>query len=248
MYYSKIILKCLIFPIYYLIHKNFIFGLLQKKIIKKFYFRNFKFDLDSIKLPISNYSSFLWNTYELNDRIIIQRNIDKKNKCIIIGGGIGFIATLVYSLTKQTVLIFEINFSIISLLAKNLRNNKVKFKLFNKNLLVCNKKLKKYYYDSRNFLSNSIYRKTSKIMPIKNINFKKIKNFKSFNTLIIDAEGVEEIYIKNILVIPNIIHLIFEFHDDIFDEHKKKVLFKYLNTKSFHLADNFLNTYYFKKF
>lgn len=29
---------------------------------------------------------------------------------------------------------------------------------------------------------------------------------------------------------------------------KKKVLFKYLNTKNFHLADNFLNTYYSKKF
>lgn len=198
--------------------------MLQKKIIKKFYFGNFKFDLNSIKLPISNYLSFLWNTYELNDRIIIQRNIYKKNKCIIIGGGIGFIATLVYSLTKQTVLIFEINFSIISLLTKNLRNNKVKFKLFNKNLLVQNKKLKKYYYDSRNFLSNSIYRKTNKIMPIKNINFKKIKNFKLFNTLIIDAEGVEEIYIKNISVIPNIIHLFFEFHDDIFDEQKKSII------------------------
>lgn len=244
---TQILFKFISFPLYYLIHNNYLFGIVQKIIIKKFYFKKFKFNLDQINLPTSSYSAFLWNTYELNDRIIIQRNINKKNKCIIIGGGIGFIAAIVYNLTIKKILIFEINADIIKLLRRNLIQNKIRFELFNKNLSISEKKPKKYFFDSKNFLSNSFYRKTKKSKAVKNISFRKIKNFNSYNTLIIDAEGVEEIFIKKIHKIPNVKYLYFEFHFDIFNEKKQKKLFRFLNKNNFQLKDKFINSYYFEK-
>ena len=59
----------------------------------------------------------------LNDRILIERNLTKKNKCIIIGGGIGFIGVLTYHITKNKIILFEINNELIELLNSNLKNN-----------------------------------------------------------------------------------------------------------------------------
>ena len=126
--------KLLSFPIYYLIHNNYLFGFLQKKIFKKFSYKNYNFKVDKLKLPTSYHSSFFWKTYELNDRVIIEKNLNYKNKCIIIGGGIGFIGTLSYHLSKNKIVLFEINKQIINLLKKNLIENLVKFKLYNYNL------------------------------------------------------------------------------------------------------------------
>jgi ABC-type antimicrobial peptide transport system permease subunit len=71
--------------------------------------------IDGIKASMENsfttssHSSFLFKTYEYNDRKIVEKHITKKNKCIIIGGGIGFIATLAFHLSNQKILVFEIN-------------------------------------------------------------------------------------------------------------------------------------------
>ena len=99
--------KFIIFPIYYLIHNNFFFGILQKFVFKIFKYKKFKFELTNLNLPISYFSSFLWKTYELNDRVIIERNLSKRNKCIIIGGGIGFIGVITYHLTKKKNICFR---------------------------------------------------------------------------------------------------------------------------------------------
>ena len=101
------------FPAYYLIHYNFIFGLLHKKFIKKFYYKKYIFELKKCNLPLPSYSSFIFKTYELNDRIILEKNLSKKNKCIIIGGGIGFIPTIASNITKNKIAVFEINRKII---------------------------------------------------------------------------------------------------------------------------------------
>ena len=79
----------LILPLYYFIHHNIFFGFIHKYFIKTFRFKKFKFFLNIENIPLSNYSSFLFNTYEYNDRKLIERNINDKNHCIIIGGGLG---------------------------------------------------------------------------------------------------------------------------------------------------------------
>ena len=93
--------KIIISPIYYLIHRNFFFGFLHKNIFRYFYYKSYKFDLKDIDLPLDHYSSFLWKTYELNDRVLVERNLNSKNHCIIIGGGLGFIGTIAYHKTKN---------------------------------------------------------------------------------------------------------------------------------------------------
>ena len=108
--------KILSFPIYYFIHFNFIFGIIQKTLFRTFNYKKFKFSLEGLKFPTSFYSSFLWKTYELNDRILIERNLKKKHKCIIIGGGIGVIGVLTFHLTKNKIILFEINNELINLL------------------------------------------------------------------------------------------------------------------------------------
>ena len=69
MVFNKIT-SILLFPIYHLIHRNRIFGYIHKKLIKNFYYKKFKFYLDERFIPLKNYSSFLFKTYEYNDRIL----------------------------------------------------------------------------------------------------------------------------------------------------------------------------------
>ena len=66
------------FPAYYIIHYNIFFGWFHKKFIKKFKYKNFIFELKNCNLPLPSYSSFIFNTYELNDRILLEKNLSKK--------------------------------------------------------------------------------------------------------------------------------------------------------------------------
>ena len=127
--------KLILYPVYYIFHHNFLFGYIHKFFFNVFKFKNFKFNLKLINLPLSHRASFLFKTYEYNDRIIVEKNLSNKNRCIVIGGGIGFIPTLVFHKTKNLVLVFEINKKIIKNLKINLQINHCYFKLLNKNLV-----------------------------------------------------------------------------------------------------------------
>ena len=180
-------------------------------------------------------------------QILIERNLTKKNKCIIIGGGIGFIGVLTYHITKNKIILFEINNELIELLNSNLKNNSAKYKLFENNLVLDKKFNKTSYFKTENFAFNSIYRKSKKKSFFKNLYFKKVKNFNLFNTLIIDGEGIEKHYINNLDKIKNIKYIFFEFHHDIFDEQKKLDIFNKLKQNKFNLKDKFVNSYFFEK-
>ena len=238
--------KLILLPVYYVIHHNIFFGYLHKIFFKIFKYQNFKFNLNILNLPLSPRSSFLFKTYEYNDRKICEENLSSRNKCIIIGGGIGFIPTITYHKTKNTVLIFEINNQIIKNLKKNLLQNRCKFKLLNNNLTFDNEKKSKFYITD-NFLETSAYLKTRRKIFIKNINYKKIKNLSNFNTLIIDGEGVEEYYLKNLSKLKKIKHILFELHNNLLSKTEVKRIFNNLKKNKFKLADKCFNSYYFKK-
>lgn len=238
--------KLILLPVYYVIHHNIFFGYLHKIFFKIFKYQNFKFNLNILNLPLSHRSSFLFKTYEYNDRKICEENLSSRNKCIIIGGGIGFIPTITYHKTKNTVLIFEINNQIIKNLKKNLLQNRCKFKLLNNNLTFDNEK-KSNFYITDNFLETSAYLKTRRKISIKNINYKKIKNLSNFNTLIIDGEGIEEYYLKNLSKLKKIKHILFELHNNLLSKTEVKRIFNNLKKNKFKLADKCFNSYYFKK-
>jgi hypothetical protein len=239
--------KLIIFPVYYVVHKNLFIGVIHKFFIKNFYYKNFKFELNIKGIPLSSRSSFFFKTYEYNDRKLVEKYINHKNKCIIIGGGLGFIPTLAFHKSKKKVLVFEINKTIIKNLRINLINNNCKFNLYNNNLVLKNNKKTSKYFFGDSFLSTSQYDKRGKPKQVNNIYVNKIKNFNEFNTLIMDGEGIEEYFITNINLIKNIHNIIFELHNNMFNSKKIDFLFSNLKKNNFILIDKCFNSYYFKK-
>ena len=237
----------LLFPIYYTIHHNIFFGLIHKIFIKKFYYKGFIFNLINYDIPLANYASFLFKTYEYNDKKLVEQNITTNNKCIVIGGGLGFIATISYHLSKNKVLVFEINKNITDSLKENLRLNNCKFEVIEENLTFDKKKKYEDFYLNRDFLASSKYIKTQYLQKTKNITKDKIPDFNDYNTLIIDGEGVEEHFINNLDLMPNISSIFFEFHHNIFNDKEKNDLFRVLTNKNFKLVSKCFNSYYFQK-
>ena len=238
--------KLILLPIYYILHHNLIFGYLHKIFFKVFRYKKYKFNLKIKNLPTSHRASFLFKTYEYNDRKLCEKNLTKKNKCIIIGGGLGFIPVIVYHKTQNNVLIFEINKKIIKNLKKNILINNYKYMILNKNLSLSQKKNSLFYFNE-NFLETSGYFKTKNKTMVDNIYYKKIKNFSNFNTLIIDGEGAEEYYIKNLFKFKNIKYVIFELHNNLLSKKKVEQIFENLRINKFVLSDKCFNSYYYKK-
>ncbi|MBK57191.1 MAG: hypothetical protein CMC84_07910 [Flavobacteriaceae bacterium] len=239
--------KILILPLYYLIHHNIIFGLIQKYFLKVFKYKKFKFFLNIKDIPISNYSSFLFNTYEYNDRTLIERNLSRKNHCIVIGGGLGFVPCISYWYSRNKIIVFEINRKIINNLRKNLNYNKCKYKLFLKNLNFNKKEINKKFYLTKDFLSTSSKIKSKKFIKMKNLFYKNITDINQYNTLIIDAEGDEEYYINNLKYLKNIKHLFFELHYNLFTDAEILKLMKKLKKNRFKIKDKCFNSFYFAK-
>ena len=237
----------ILFPIYYTIHHNIFFGLIHKLFIKKFYYKSFIFNLTNYDIPLANYASFLFKTYEYNDKKLVEQNITNENKCIIIGGGLGFIATIAYHLSKNKVLVFEINKQIVNSLKENLQLNNCKFEVIEENLTLVKKREYEDFYLNKDFLASSKYLKTPYLQKTKNITKNDIINFNNYNTLIIDGEGIEEHFINNIDLIPNIRYIFFEFHHNIFDADTKNKLFTILRNKNFRFISKCFNSYYFQK-
>tara|TARA_Y100000590_G_scaffold467645_1_gene647240 strand:- start:72 stop:821 length:750 start_codon:yes stop_codon:yes gene_type:complete len=238
--------KFVIFFPYYIIHSNIFFGLIFKILFKKFYYKKLIINLNVKNLKLSQYSSFLFKTYELNDRILIEKHINNKNKSVIIGAGLGFIPILTFKKSRNKVMLFEIDKEICDNLTKNLIQNDVSYELHKKNLSIKKEKVEEgFYYKTNNFLANSLYSKEGKKEKFENININQINSFNSYNTLIIDAEGAEEYYINNINILKNIKYLFFELHYDLISKKKIDEIFKRLKFFNFIQRDKCFNSYYF---
>ena len=238
----------LVKPIYYIIHYNFFFGLIQKYFIKDFYYKNSIFKINYDRIPTSLSSAFLFNTYEYNDRVLVEKYIDTKNSSIIIGGGIGFIACINYKKSKNNFIISEIDDEIIDTLKKNLNQNKCKYELIDQNLLLKKDKDYETFFIQKDFIANSKYLKNGiKKLKKKNIELIELKDYQKYNTLIIDGEGIEEHFIKNLYRAPYIKYLFFELHSNILGGHESELLFKILKENNFVLVDNCFNSFYYKK-
>ena len=72
--------------------------------------------------------------------MLVEKYIDEKNKSIIIGGGLGFIACINFKNSKNEFIISEIDETITKNLELNLKKNRCKFKLIKGNLLINKKK------------------------------------------------------------------------------------------------------------
>ena len=249
--------KLFFFIPYYTLHRNILFGYLFKKFIKRFTYTFLKKKLIFYipgNLETAFYSSFLTKTYEINDYFIIKKYLKPNFKPIIIGGGIGFIATIVSKIVKKKISIFEIDTNIIPYLKKNLLKNKVEFLIYEKPFFFNTKPKIFSFNKSINFISTSLYKNTNKI----DINATKLNKPISYNelckqnnivydTLIIDAEGYEYDMLIDLSNQSNIKHIFFELHASILKKKKTLFLLNYLKKMKFIQIGKFFNSYYFSK-
>ena len=70
--------KILLLPFIILFIIIFFLDLYKNILSKKFNYKKFSFELNIEKLPIAVRSSFLFNTYEYNDRKLVEKYIDRK--------------------------------------------------------------------------------------------------------------------------------------------------------------------------
>jgi len=241
--------KQIVKPLYYIIHYNFFFGFLQKYFFKYFKFRKFTFNINYQRISIPYASSFLFKTYEYNDRVLIEKYISTENKCIIIGGGIGFIPCLSYHKSRNKIIVSEIDETITPLLNSNLKNNKCDFLVIEGNLIIKKDNDYEDFYMSKNFIANSKFTLKSFVekKKIKNYLLEDLDNYQDYNTLIIDGEGIEEHFLNNLNLISYIKYLFFELHEELLDNEKIKKIFSNLKKNNFIMKDNCFNSFYFKK-
>lgn len=240
--------KLLIFIPYYFFHCNIFFGIIFKILFNKFSYKNINININVDNIKLSQLSSFLFKTYELNDRVLVEKYITTKNKSIVIGAGLGFIAALVFKNSQKKILLFEIDNAIIKNLENNMKQNNIDYELYNKNLVVVEKFTQSdFFYSTNNFLENSIYSKKGTKNYFNNIHYKSIKSFENFNTIVIDAEGSEEYYINYIYNLKNIKYLFFELHYDLLSKEKIKQIFKQLDSANFKQKGKFFNSFYFER-
>ena len=157
---------------------------------------------------------------------------------------IGFIASIAYNITKK-ILVLKQKYN--SVLKKNLKLNNCNYKVYSKNLSLENTKKNKHFFISNDFLDTSSWKKTNKKISVRNISYNMVDKKKMFNTLIIDAEGDEEYYIKSLKNLKNIKQLIFDIHYNIFNSEEIKKMMNLLNKSNFILKDKCFNSFYFKR-
>lgn len=247
---QNIIKKILYYLPYFFFHKNYVFGYYFKFITKDFIIifnkKKLVFKIPTNKFSISDLSCFFSKTYELNDAWLVKKNLKIKDYPIIIGGGIGYIATLSYHICKNQIVILEIDKEILKLLKKNLDYNNVKYRIYQKSFYISKKPKTEKIYISDNFLENSKYVKQNKFILPKFISLKEIlKKNNKINTLIIDAEGYEYDIITSI---KNKIFkkIFFELHSSIIGYQKTIKIFSILRKNNYKLKDKFFNSYFFE--
>ena len=76
------------------------------------------------------------------------------------------------------------------------------------------------------FFSNFNVQKNQKKIKLKNTSYKKVKKINSYNTLIIDGEGIEKHYIENISVLNKIRFIFLNFIMTFFLMFKNQKFFK----------------------
>ena len=238
--------KYIFFILYYLIHVNIFFAFIQKTFCKYFRYKKLLFCTDNLNIPFSHYSSFLFKTYEINDRVVMEKFITKKNKCIIVGTGIGFTAVLAYHLSKNKVLSLEIDERLKSIIEKNFLLNKIKYELIFKNISFNKKKLKSYFKLKDNFLENNKNDKYGKKIIVDNIYYKDL-TLSEYNTMIIDAEGYEFEILTKVKKLKSIKNIFFELHPKILSGYQQKKLFRSLFEGGYVKQLDFLNTFFYKK-
>jgi len=159
----------------------------------------------------TKFNSFILEKYEVNEKELIEKYLNKNDIVLELGGCMGVVSLLINNILnkKEGHIVIEIDSNKFEYLQLNRKLNNGKFKILN-GALSNNSNL--YYKESHNFWGGKmVEHKTSK--PIKTYNLSDLEhkfNLK-FNTLVMDIEGGEVEVIEELNLI-RFDKLLFEIH------------------------------------
>jgi FkbM family methyltransferase len=140
----------------------------------------------------THFNCFALNNYELSEKYLIEKYIDKTDHILELGGCLGVISLISNNLliNKSNHVVFEIDELKFNYLKINKNKNNANFNIIN-GAISDNPKM--YYRPSYNFWGGEITASEVNAKRIKTNNIKEIEyKFKiKFNTLIMDIEGGE---------------------------------------------------------
>jgi FkbM family methyltransferase len=146
----------------------------------------------------THFSTFILQKYELSEKYLIEKYIEKDDVVLELGGCLGVTSLLINKQinTKSAHLVFEIDKEKYKFLTKNKKINNSKFQVIN-GAISDNKKM--FYKSSNNFWGGKISPIGKDSDQIKTYSLSNIFNeFNlNFNTLVMDIEGGEIEIIKN---------------------------------------------------
>jgi len=211
--------------------------------------------LQGIYLPVYprfGYSvlRFIYNeTYECEELDILKFKLEKTDKVLELGTGIGFISTYcAQKIGSEKVYTFEANIFMEPVIEEVFRKNKVtpKFQV----ALLGNRELESQFNAQRNFLSSSQKindTRSGKIeVPFLDLNETIKKHVPNY--LVMDIEG-NEYDVFSIIDFQTIYKVQFELHPTLLNSEKVDFIFKKLADNNF-IKDDRLSTeknYYFEK-
>lgn len=145
------------------------------------------------KINLSKFAKISDGALEEQERILIEKHLEKKDNVIELGAGIGYISCLTANLLSEESkhLVLEANNELIEIIEKNRKLNRQSFEIINKAYSATNEEIKLNI--SEGYESSSQFTKTNKkknveAIPLQDLSSKhNIENF----TLISDIEGSE---------------------------------------------------------
>lgn len=165
----------------------------------RFIFRPRIITINGIKLKVKHPAisqrmklALYTNLYELDERIILHKTLDKNDRVLEAGAGVGMMGMLSSTLLADDsqLVIYEANPNLLSLIKENMALNGKKLNIVNK--AVSNQNGTLTFYISENFLSSSaIEKKETRPVEVPTESLSSIiQNFKP-TYLLMDIEGAE---------------------------------------------------------
>lgn len=234
-----------IYVFFFFKFKDGLKGLLKNK-KKKYFIENLSF-----KFPKSNLWDYGTNFkyYELNERNLVKKYIEKNDKVLELGGSIGVVSCYCNRILdhKQHV-VLEPNPQVIPYLKGNKELNSCKFAIEQKVISQSEDEIQFNQYD--NYLSSSLIDKklsgTKITVQTTSIESLKEKYSTIFDTLIMDIEGGEyDFIIQNNL--DDFKKLIIEFHPSTLSQNQLDKCREKLIQNSFFLKEVLQNVEYWCK-
>ena len=184
---------------YLLFSINFLKGILFTFFNKEFIINDIKINYPKNLMPLNQRSLFYDRTYEEEEYRLCQKYIHKNDIVIELGGCIGFISCVINKKLKNQLshVVLEPNPKLIKYLEQNKEKNKCSFLIENK--IISNKKEEKLYLN-HTILGSSITKESKDYIVVEGVKIKELelKHSLTFNTLILDIEGAEYDFFKNI--------------------------------------------------